>query len=176
MTTSNGDNFSTFEDEPVCQCSSYTRGGAKTLFATIWKDRLASLKCTEDDPNRIEPQDHVQIMVHYAKKNHPEEFNDPDSMTWRLIAANFGSMHQTSIQVTKMLLNIIGSDTECNTIAALRDETRRVLENGGDSQWTKAKVAQMVKPDSVARETIRLHSFGGHTVLRKVKVQGYRTT
>ncbi|KAH7006901.1 cytochrome P450 [Ilyonectria destructans] len=147
----------------------------KTLFEPIWKDRLASLKCAPEAPNHIEPQDLIQMMAHYAEKNRPEEFNDLDSMTRRLIAVNFGSMHQTSIQVTNMLLNIIGSDAEFNTIAVLRDETRRVLKNGTDSQWTKAKVSQMAKSDSVARETLRLHSFGGRAVLRKVMVQGYKT-
>lgn len=147
----------------------------KTLFAPIWKERLASLKYSRDDPSHVEPQDHVQMMVRYAEKNRPEEFNDLDSMTRRLIAANFGSMHQTSIQVTNMLLNIIDSDAEFNTIAILRDETHRFFENGSHSRWTKAKVAQMVKSDSVARETLRLQSFGGRAVLRKVMVQGYKT-
>ncbi|KAL6416303.1 putative cytochrome P450 [Ilyonectria robusta] len=114
-------------------------------------------------------------MVRFAEKHRPEEFNDLDSMTRRLIATNFGSMHQTSIQVTNLLLNIIGSAAEFNTIAILRDETRRFLQNGSDTQWTKAKVAQMVKSDSVLRETLRLQSFGGRAVLRKVMVEGYKT-
>ncbi|KAJ3538649.1 hypothetical protein NM208_g5815 [Fusarium decemcellulare] len=146
----------------------------KTLFAPVWKERLASLEATRDDPNYIEPQDHLQRMFHYAEKNRPEELT-LDSMARRLISINFGTMHQTSFQVTNMLLNIIGSDAEFNTIATLRDEGRRVLENGSDSQWTKAKVAQMVKSDSVARETLRLHSFAGRAVMRKVMVDGYKT-
>ncbi|KAH6974590.1 cytochrome P450 [Ilyonectria sp. MPI-CAGE-AT-0026] len=147
----------------------------KTLFAPIWKERLVSLKRARDDLNHVEPQDHLQMMLRFAEKHRPEEFNDLDSMTRRLIATNFGSMHQTNIQVTNLLLNIIGSAAEFNTIAILRDETRRFLQNGSDTQWTKAKVAQMVKSDSVLRETLRLQSFGGRAVLRKVMVEGYKT-
>jgi cytochrome P450 len=82
-------------------------------------------------------------------------------------------MHQTSIQVVNVLLNIIGSDAEFNTISVLREEISRVL--GGTPSWTKAKVAQMTRADSVARETLRLDSFGGRAVMRKVLVDGLVT-
>lgn len=145
------------------------------MFEPIWKERLETLKYDRDDPNHVEPQDHLQMMARYAEKHRSEEFNSIDMMTRRLIAANFGSMHQTSIQVTNMLLNILGSDPEFNTIAILRDEVNRILYTGGDSKWTKAKVSQMAKADSVARETLRLNSFGGRALFRKVMVDGFKT-
>ncbi|CCF32918.1 cytochrome P450 [Colletotrichum higginsianum] len=147
----------------------------KKMFQPIWEERVEILKHDRDDPDHVEPQDHLQMMARYAKEHRPEEFNDIDMMTRRLIAANFGSMHQTSLQVTNMLLNILGSDAEFNTIAALRDEVDRVLHADGDGNWTKAKVNRMVKADSVARETLRLNSFGGRAVFRKVMVDGIKT-
>ncbi|KXH53657.1 cytochrome P450 [Colletotrichum simmondsii] len=147
----------------------------KKMFEPLWKERLETLKYARDDPDHIEPQDHLQMMARYAKDHRQEEFNDLDMMTRRLIAANFGSMHQTSIQATNMLLNILGSDTEFNTITTLRDEVDRVLYADGDNNWTKAKVSKMVKADSVARETLRLNSFGGRAVFRKVLVDGFKT-
>lgn len=113
------------------------------------------------------------MMLRYAQKKRPDELYDLNNIATRLTAANFGSMHQTSIQTTNMLLNILGSDAEYNTVAALRDEAAQIL--GSDTEWTKGKVSKMVKADSVARETIRLHSFGGRAVFRKVIADGVTT-
>ncbi|EOO00787.1 putative cytochrome p450 protein [Phaeoacremonium minimum UCRPA7] len=141
-------------------------------FEPTYRERLPTLKFAEDDPQHIEPQDHLQMMLRYAQKERPEELS-LDGMARRVMAANFGSMHQTSMQVTNMLLNIIGSDAEFNTIAVLRDEVARVL--GDDKVWTKAHIAKMVKSDSVARETLRCQSFGGRALFRKVMVDGVVT-
>ncbi|GKT72858.1 cytochrome P450 [Colletotrichum tofieldiae] len=147
----------------------------KKMFEPVWKERLETLKYDRDDPNHVEPQDHMQMMARYAKEHRQEEFNDINMMTRRLIAANFGSMHQTSIQATNVLLNILGSDSEFNTVAILRDEVDRILHTDESDDWTKAKVNKMVKADSVARETLRLNSFGGRAVFRKVMVDGFKT-
>ncbi|KAL4910489.1 hypothetical protein BDW74DRAFT_20 [Aspergillus multicolor] len=120
-----------------------------------------------------QPQDHFQMMMRFAQRERPDEFKDLNIMATRVTAANFGSMHQTSIQVTNMLLNILSSDTEYNTIAVLRDEIAQSL--GSDTAWTKSKISKMIKADSVARETLRLHSFGGRAVFRKVLVNGVTT-
>ncbi|KAM6513676.1 hypothetical protein FALCPG4_016050 [Fusarium falciforme] len=145
----------------------------KKWFIPLWKGRLETLKYERDDPNHKEPQDHVQMMIRYAHRERQHELHDMEVMVRRLIVANFGSMHQTSIQVTNMLLNIVGSDAEFNTISILRDEMSRILDE--DDTWTKAKVGQMIKADSVARETLRLNSFGGRAIFRKVMVDNFQT-
>ncbi|KAH8688748.1 putative cytochrome P450 [Talaromyces proteolyticus] len=142
-------------------------------FEPIYRARLETLKYAKDDPQHVEPQDHLQMMIRFAQKERPDELYDLDVMARRLTSANFGSMHQTSIQASNMLLNILGSDTEYNTIAILRDEVNQVM--GTDTEWTKAKVSKMIKADSVARETLRCHSFGGRAVFRKVLTHGVET-
>lgn len=72
-----------------------------------------------------------------------------------------------------MLLNILGSDAEYNTISILRDEVAQIM--GSDTKWTKAHISKMVKADSVARETLRCHSFGGRAIFRKVMVENVET-
>lgn len=139
-------------------------------FEPLYRERLETLK--HDKNPSHEPQDHLQMMLRYAQKERPHELQDLDLMIGRLAAANFGSIHQTTIQVTNLLLNIMGSDAEFDTVAVLRDEVARV---GLDTEWTKAKVAQMVKADSVTRETLRCHSFGGRAVFRKVLADGVVT-
>jgi cytochrome P450 len=138
-----------------------------------YRTRLEAFKNTQHDLHHVEPQDHLQLMLRYAQRERPEELYNLDVISRRLTAANFGSMHQTSIQVTNMLLNILGSDAEYNTIEVLRDEATRIM--GKDKEWTKAKICKMNKADSVARETMRCHSFGTRSILRKVMVHGLVT-
>ncbi|KAL5044867.1 hypothetical protein BDW71DRAFT_185473 [Aspergillus fruticulosus] len=135
----------------------------------LYRARMEALK----QPIEDQPQDHFQMMMRFAQRERQDELYSLDAMATRVTAANFGSMHQTSIQVTNMLLNILASDEEYNTIAVLRDEVEQVL--GSDTAWTKAKVSKMIKADSVARETLRCHSFGGRAVFRKVLVDGVTT-
>ncbi len=150
----------------------------KKHFEPLFRTRLALVqKYSKDDPAHDEPQDHLQMMMRFAQKERPEELN-LDKMTNRLMVANFGSMHQTSIQVTNMLLNILGSDGEYNTITVLRDEIKRVLDSDdgvGSATWSKAKIAKMTRADSVSRETLRLGAFGGRAVFRKIMVDGVTT-
>ena len=120
-----------------------------------------------------EPQDHFQMMLRFTQKERPHELNLHDIGT-RLALANLGSFHQTGIATTNLLLNIIESNAEYNTVSILRDEISNVLlESGG--VWSRAAVAKMVRADSVLRETLRINSFGARNMLRKVMVSNLRT-
>lgn len=150
-------------------CRRYVRR-VEQHFKPLFQERLALIeKYAKDDPSHVEPQDHLQMMMRFAQRERRDEL-ELDTMTARLCAANFGSMHQTSIQVTNTLLNILASDAEYNTIAVLRDEISRVLSShdgdGEEARWTKAKVVKMTRADSVARETLRLNNFGGRSIMR----------
>ena len=50
-----------------------------------------------------------------------------------------------------------------------------IIGPDSNTKWTKYKVAQMIKSDSVARETMRLHSNTNRGVFRKVLVEGIKT-
>lgn len=143
----------------------------KKHLAPLYKERMANLS----RQGQAEPQDHFQMMLRYAQKERPQELQDFDLLTKRIVAANFASMHQTSLGVTNMLLNILGSDVEFNTISTLRNEVAQILGPNNTQGWTKAHVAKMVKADSVSRETMRLNSFGGRALFRKVLVDGVVT-
>lgn len=120
-------------------------------------------------------RDLLQMMLRYAQNERGQELHDCDTMTKRLCFANFAAIHQTSILVTNLLLNIMGSDADFKTISILRDEVTRVIRAGDGGRWTRYKVAQMVKADSVARETLRLNSYSNRGVFRKVMVDGLVT-
>ncbi|KAK8052197.1 hypothetical protein PG993_003582 [Apiospora rasikravindrae] len=136
-------------------------------------ERLDILKSNPEDPGHSEPEDFFQMMMRFAQKERPDEVGDFDTICRRLIVANFGTMHNTAFQVANLVLNIISSDGEFNTISMLRNEFSAVLGKDGDVDgqgWTKAKVSSLTKADSVARETLRLDSFGNRFQFRKVLV------
>ncbi|KAH8591027.1 putative cytochrome P450 [Bisporella sp. PMI_857] len=142
----------------------------KRLFKPLYDERLAITKA--GPRSESEPNDHLQMMFRYAETERPHELSLAE-MGPRLALSNVGSFHQTSIGITNVLFNVLESDREFNTIATLRDEIRSVM--GADSRWTKAAVAKMVRCDSVLKETLRLHSFGNRSVMRKVIVDGVVT-
>ncbi|KAI1342223.1 cytochrome P450 [Xylariaceae sp. FL0016] len=144
----------------------------KKALAPTYRDRLEIIQAAEDQAVP-EPSDHLQMMLRFAKSQRPQELHDLDAITRRIIVANFASMHQTAMQVTNLLINILDSDKEFNTIAILRDEATRIVgsrTDGTQPAWTKTKVSQLIRADSAARETLRLHSFGNRSVFRKVMV------
>lgn len=162
---------------------------AKARFAKLsqmiraeYQNRLAMLQYPRGDP-RIEskePNDYFQIMLRFAQRERPQDLSSLDTMTRRLFLANFGSMHRTSFQTANMLLNIIDSDAKYKTIAMLREEISRVLTQAGThandmASWNRAKLGQLLRADSVARETMRLNSFDNRGSVRKVLADGIVT-
>ncbi|KAH8686213.1 cytochrome P450 [Ilyonectria robusta] len=147
----------------------------KKWFVPLWEKRLELLPVDPQSPGHEEPQDHLQLILRYAQRERQHELHDFPLILRRLAATNFGSMHQTKIQVTNVILNVLGSDAEYNTIAVLRDEVDRILGDDKNAAWTKAKVSQMTRADSVSRETLRLQSFGGRAIFRKVMTSNFET-
>lgn len=150
----------------------YRIGKIKRHIKPVYLERQKPLKHGSKKPFHFEPQDFFQMMMRFAQKERPHEVNDFDSIARRLIVANFGSMYNTSFQATQLILNILGSDAEFNTISVLREEFSSILgKDGGHNRiWSKAKVASLTRADSVARESLRLDSFGNRFQYRKVIV------
>lgn len=176
----------------------------KSWLVPLWQKRITLARRAIDkndgsDSQVEEPQDHVQIMARYALRQRPQEVEDHELIVRRICAQNFGAVHQTTIQVVNLLLDILGSDAEFNTIARLREESDRILNSSptttspssptipseksvrsppiGSStigRWTKARVQTMVLADSASRETLRLHSFANRALMRKVMIDGMK--
>jgi hypothetical protein len=169
----------------------------KKWLVPLWKQRVGLVQGAQKGEEDSSPagleEDYVLMMARYAVRNRPEELENFFLIVRRICAQNFGSVHQTAIQTTNLLLNILGSDAEFNTIAALREESTRILNTpiGDDAaaaapkaagnrrsaagRWTKARVNRMVLADSASRETLRLHSFGNRALFRKVMVSNFTT-
>ncbi|KAJ0272939.1 hypothetical protein COL940_010168 [Colletotrichum noveboracense] len=133
--------------------------------------RLAALEKDPDD----QPQDQLQVMLRFAQKKRPQEINDIKVIATRLAASNFVSMHQTAGTCVQMLLNIVDSDKEFDTINKLRDEAKTALASGPGG-WEKSKFLKMNGHDSIARESMRVtFPFGNRGLLRKVMKDGIVT-
>lgn len=152
----------------------------------LWKQRVHLQVAQGGDKGHAKlPQDHIQMMARYAVRERPGEVEDYGLIVRRLCAQNFGAVHQTTIQASNLLLNVLASDTKYNTISVLREESIRVLnspstdpsdnENAATQRWTKARVRSMVFADSASRETLRLHSFANRALIRKVISDGVST-
>ncbi|GFF55814.1 ent-kaurene oxidase [Aspergillus udagawae] len=142
----------------------------KDYITPQYHERLVALEKDSGD----QPQDQLQVMLRFAQKKRPQEVNDLGIMATRLAASNFVSMHQTAGTAVQMLLNIIDSDPEFDTIAKLRAEADREL--GLDGAWSREKFQRMHGHDSVARESMRVtFPFGNRGLLRKVMKDGVVT-
>ncbi|KAL4906208.1 hypothetical protein BDW74DRAFT_190234 [Aspergillus multicolor] len=134
--------------------------------------RLGSLQSVQKE----QPNDFFQSFLRYAQKERPHELN-LYAMTRRLFLANLGSMHRTAFLTTNVLLNIIDSDGEYNTIGNLRDEISRVLSEDGMSatdvsSWNRPRSTKLFRAESLARETMRLQSFDNRSTICKVLADG----
>ncbi|RGP76465.1 ent-kaurene oxidase [Fusarium sporotrichioides] len=144
----------------------------KKWVVPLLKQRVDKAKNHPEEP---EPQDLLQMMIRYALRERQDEVENWDSMARRVVAQNFGAIHNTQLQVINLLLNVIGSDAEYNTISVLRDEMDRLLGSDDTEGWTKSAIQSMTRADSVSRESIRLGSFGGRAVFRKVMTDDFKT-
>ncbi|KAL1863326.1 hypothetical protein Plec18167_008188 [Paecilomyces lecythidis] len=144
------------------------------LFNATFRERQQYLDYDKDSKSFPEPNDHLQMIMRYAQQNHPSEVGDLQHIANRVIISNFGSSQQTNFVMTNMILDIVSSDAEFNTISQLREETSRVISTNG-GHWNRHTIAQLVRADSVGRETLRLHAFFKRATPRKVLVDGVVT-
>ncbi|GAW14041.1 hypothetical protein ANO14919_034330 [Xylariales sp. No.14919] len=139
-----------------------------TRIKPVYEERMGMINGKTAGADGQIPRDIFQKILSYGVKERPREAKSLDNITRRIAVLNFGTMHQTSITLHNLLLNMIGSDAEYDTISALRDEGREVLGEDGEGAWNKTVLNNMTHADSLARETMRLHSFIGRTVQRLI--------
>jgi cytochrome P450 len=97
-------------------------------------------------------------------------------MICRLIVLQLATMYLTGFLIINSLLNLLVSDEVFNTQSTLRSELDRVFgRDDGPSTAIRIKASQLIHLDSLAKETMRLHSFGTRGVMRKVMSDGVST-
>ncbi|KAM7207919.1 cytochrome p450 [Naviculisporaceae sp. PSN 640] len=154
----------------------------RKFIQPVYNERVQQLTTSTGTKQQVgdtppKPYDHLQLILEFAHKNRPEEFASLHEIANRIVVSNFGGIHQSAIHLGVMVLDLLASDSEFNTISALREEFKRVIysDGGNSDKWTKAKLASLTKTDSLGRETMRLHTFAGRSVFRKVLVDNLQT-
>lgn len=160
-----------------------TRGALADLerrCAPMLRQRFAHVAASPDDASG-DPHDLMQRMIRAAAAHRADELNT-GAMTRRLLMLNLGFIYQAGFAATNVLRNILASDAEHGTVGVLRAEARRFAAAHSSSSsssaqplWTRQNVARMVHADSVARETLRLHTVPTRALIRQVMVDGLRT-
>ena len=92
-------------------------------------------------------------------------------LAYRIMMVNFTAIHTTTFTVTNLLFDLLGSPRASEFYAGLREEAERLLRDH-NGVWTKAAVAKAIRLDSAIRETMRLSSFLGRGLERKVVSKG----
>ena len=157
--------------------------------------RLANEKAGGDDAKV--PSDFLHMMLQFAVRERPAEANSLTAMTKRLAHSNFGTIFQSVFALQNLILNVLASDAEFDTVAVLRAELAAVFgpdvlspssssssstttdhdeTNNKRQTWTRAQIAALTRADSATRETLRLHSFIGRTMQRVVVAPAGLTT
>jgi len=85
-----------------------------------------------------------------------------------LLLLNMVAIHTTSMISTSTIQDIYSSPHRDEIVAGLREECTRVLATS-NGQWTKEAVNNLVRVDSVLRETMRVSSLGELGIPRIVK-------
>lgn len=147
----------------------HERAFAKLLRPEIER-RLREYDERKADPEKKarepEPNDFLQWMVNQAKESGDPYLMKPRTLALRILILNFASIHTSSFAITGAIFDLISHNKAY--IEELREEIATVLaEHSGT--WNKKALSNMVKLDSVMRESQRVNSFVtvglGRTVL-----------
>ena len=123
-----------------------------------------------------EKVDLLQKMLRFARQKRPEELAT-DQMTRRMCMANLAFIYLASFTTTHIITNILASNAEHDTIALLREEAESFASRFEDPRelWTRRNTVEMVRADSVCRESLRLNTVPTRAVVRKVMADGVVT-
>lgn len=146
------------------------------ICSTMLQDRFAHITSNPSDESQ-DPLDLLQRMLRYAQHHKMSEMT-VDQMTRRLVMSNMGFNYLATFAASNMMRNILESDQKHDTIRVLRDEAesfKAAAENDQSRLWTRQNAARMVFADSVARETLRLHTLATRALVRQVMVDGLHT-
>lgn len=91
----------------------------------------------------------------------------PDRLSRRLMAVNFAAVHTTTMTAANMMLDIASGSEGRSCLAAISTECQQLSVKYG-SQWSPARLTEMIVTDSALRESMRLSGFAGKGFSRKV--------
>ncbi|KAK3346585.1 hypothetical protein B0T25DRAFT_520968 [Lasiosphaeria hispida] len=119
-------------------------------WVPLYRERLKILERPADDVGHDEPFDYLRAMMRFAQRKRPDKLHNFNTLTRRLLMTNFSTMFTTTLLAHNLVLNIVGSNVEHNTVAQLRDEFKHGFGADGEFNWTKSNVARRFSPLATA--------------------------
>ncbi|KZS89033.1 cytochrome P450 [Sistotremastrum niveocremeum HHB9708] len=120
-------------------------------------EQRLKLKKGKDDKFEEAPDDAITWFMDIV----PDRELNPFHLSRRLLSANFGSMHTTSLSTTHTLLHLA---EKVEYQEPLRQEVEAAVAELG---WTKEAIARCVKLDSFIKESQRLTGLGTTSMTRR---------
>lgn len=129
-----------------------------------WADRYPA-----PENQRMKPNDMIQWIIDAnANKPDPAEL-DPANIAGKTILLNLFATGTTSTMTTVTLLHLLAHPHATTLLDELRQEAEEVLPRLADEPQA---IREMVKVDSVLRETLRYHPLGAQNMIREVLQPG----
>jgi cytochrome P450 len=134
------------------------------LLRSEIEQRQARVECNEKSAQQG-PGDFLQWSIEQAEGLPDPYFRKPSTLAGRVLIVNFTSIHTTSFAITHVILDLASSPS--SYIDELRAEITTCLAAHG-GKWGKRSLADMIKLDSVLRESQRVNSFATTAINRMV--------
>lgn len=141
---------------------------SRFLFPLI-EQRMAEMKRSSgSDNNKAAPNDFITWLILDSYSRPKPIDRSVEMIAYRVMLVNFSAIHTTSFTVTNLLFDLFSSPLVSEYVTAMRKEAKQAVQDN-HGNWTKAAIAQSVRLDSAVRETMRLSSFMGRGLERKVE-------
>jgi cytochrome P450 len=134
------------------------------LLRSEIEQRKARLERNEK-PTSQGPGDFLQWSIEQAQSLPDPYFRKSSTLAGRVLIVNFTSIHTTSFAITHAILDLASAPASYTT--ELRAEITACLAAHG-GKWGKRSLADMIKLDSVLRESQRVNSFATTAINRMV--------
>ncbi|KAL4737600.1 cytochrome P450 [Aspergillus similis] len=145
----------------------------KTILRPHYDERLSFIRSGQSPEEG--PQDFLQVMMRDLYERNSADLN-LHFITINILIFGLAAAVQPYMLTPSVLYDILESDAEYNTIAELQEELLGVLgEPSQDQHWSRREATQMIKLDSVLRESLRTNTLVGQTMPRKVMVANLQT-
>ncbi|KAI0502864.1 cytochrome P450 [Xylaria bambusicola] len=131
--------------------------------------RLRDTAQRREGSNKLEapPEDALQWCIEESYATGDLDHLKPLRVALRLVYLNDISTHSTSFTAANVILDLACSDPSLGYIAALREESARVLK-AANGAWTREAVSELKLIDSTIRESMRMSPFNSIGVPRTV--------
>jgi cytochrome P450 len=140
------------------------------FISPIVNERITAFQKGEvyKNPDKSEPNDYVQWALNYAFADKDPLERTPELIMKRLASLGFATIHSPTVIISNVLFDIMSSPSATYLQQVIRDEVNEVISKHPGKEWTKASLSQMIRIDSMIRESLRLNAFSARAISKKV--------